>query len=133
MTYLKVNLWGKEIGRLVSLPDSWGNTLFERWVKDCRIPRNKVTPLYKLMFIGSRGMGALEYEPCAEDLAHTRTVDIKSLYDMSLRVLKDRDDVVLDAKDGLTLQSLLAVGTSAGGRQMKAVLAMNEATLDQTF
>ena len=47
---------------------------------------------------------------------------------MSLRVLKDRDDVVLDAEDGLTLQSLLAVGTSAGGRQMKAVLAINEAT-----
>ncbi|MBD5285716.1 MAG: hypothetical protein HDS29_05505 [Bacteroides sp.] len=43
-----------------SLPDSWGNTLFDKWVKDNKIPRNKVTPLYKLMFIGTRGMGALE-------------------------------------------------------------------------
>ena len=37
-----------------SLADSWGNTLFDKWVKDNKIPRNKVTPLYKLMFIGTR-------------------------------------------------------------------------------
>ncbi len=184
MKYLKVNLWGKEIGRLVwdsatrrtyfiynpdlkndipdivpllspakhrnillpiygderpiyqglppfiadSLPDSWGNTLFEKWVKDNRIPRNKVTPLYKLMFIGSRGMGALEYEPYAADLTHTHTVDIKSLYDMSLRILEERDNIILNTKDELTLQTLLAVGTSAGGRQMKAILAINNET-----
>lgn len=184
MKYLKVNLWGKEIGRLVwdsatrltrfvynpatinetpdiapllspaetrnsrlsifgderpayqglppfiadSLPDSWGNTLFDRWVKDNRVPRNKVTPLYKLMFIGSRGMGALEYEPYADELTHAHSVDIKSLYDISLRILEDRNDLVLTANDQLTLQALLAVGTSAGGRQMKAIIAINSET-----
>ena len=111
-----------------SLPDSWGNTLFDKWVKDNKIPRNKVTPLYKVMFIGTRGMGALEYEPYADDLTHTRTVDIKSLYDMSLKILEDRDNMVLHDKDELTLQALLAVGTSAGGRQMKAIVAINEET-----
>lgn len=184
MKYLKVNLWGQEIGRLVwdsttrrtffiynpeykgeipdiapllypaghrnihlpihgderpmyqglppfisdSLPDSWGNTLFDKWVKDNRIPRNKVTPLYKLMFIGTRGMGALEYEPFAADLNHTRAVDIKSLYDLSIKVLEDRDNIVLDSNEELTLQALLAVGTSAGGRQMKAIIAINSET-----
>lgn len=111
-----------------SLPDSWGNTLFDKWVKDNKIPRNKVTPLYKLMFIGSRGMGALEYEPFAADLAYTRAIDIKSLYDMSLKILEERDNIVLNANDELTLQALLAVGTSAGGRQMKAIIAINEET-----
>lgn len=184
MTYLKVNLCGQEIGRLVwesatrriyfmynpkhegeipnvapllspaehrnilfpvygderplyqglppfisdSLPDSWGNTLFEKWVKDNKIPRNKVTPLYKLMFIGTRGMGALEYEPYAPDLAHIRIVDIESLYDMSLRILEDRDNMKLSNNEELTLQALLAVGTSAGGRQMKAIVAINNET-----
>lgn len=184
MKYLKVNLWGQEIGRLVwdsatrrtyftynpelkdripdiaplispaknrnfilpiygddrpiyqglppfiadSLPDSWGNTLFDKWVKDNKIPRNKVTPLYKLMFIGTRGMGALEYEPYAADLTHTRTIDIKSLYDISLKILEDRDNIVLNANEELTLQALLAVGTSAGGRQMKAIIAIDKAT-----
>ena len=111
-----------------SLPDSWGNTLFDKWVKDNRIPRNKVTPLYKLMFIGTRGMGALEYEPYAEDLTHNRKIDIKSLYDMSLNILEDRDKTVLNSNEELTLQALLAVGTSAGGRQMKAIVAINGKT-----
>lgn len=184
MKYLKVNLWGREIGRLVwdstarrsyfiynpenggalpdiapllspsknrnihlpiygderplyqglppfiadSLPDSWGNTLFDKWVKDNKIPRNKVTPLYKLMFIGTRGMGALEYEPCASDLVHSCSVDVKSLYDVSLKIVDDRDNVRLNANDELTLQALLAVGTSAGGRQMKAIVAINNET-----
>lgn len=183
MTYLKVKLWGQEIGRLVwesatrriyfmynpklnnipdiapllsssktrnfllpiygderplyqglppfiadSLPDSWGNTLFDKWVKDNKIPRNKVTPLYKLMFIGTRGMGALEYEPYAEELTHTRKIDIKSLYDISLKILEDRDRMALNTNEELTLQALLAVGTSAGGRQMKAIIAINNQT-----
>ncbi len=111
-----------------SLPDSWGNTLFDKWVKNNKIPRNKVTPLYKLMFIGSRGMGALEYEPFAADLAYTRAIDIKLLYDMSLKILEERDNIVLNTDDELTLQALLAVGTSAGGRQMKAIIAINSKT-----
>lgn len=111
-----------------SLPDSWGNTLFDKWVKDNKIPRNKITPLYKLMFIGTRGMGALEYEPYADDLIHTRTVNLKSLYDMSLKILDDRDSMVLNEDEELTLQALIAVGTSAGGRQMKAIIAINKET-----
>ncbi|MDE6322075.1 MAG: type II toxin-antitoxin system HipA family toxin [Muribaculaceae bacterium] len=108
-----------------SLPDWWGNTLFDKWVRANKIPRNKVTPLYKLMFIGTRGMGALEYEPCAEDLTNTRKIDIKSLYDLSLKILEDRDKMILSNKEELTLQTLLAIGTSAGGRQMKAIIAIN--------
>ena len=111
-----------------SLPDSWGNTLFDRWVKDSKVPRNKVTPLYKLMFIGSRGMGALEYEPYASDLVHSRSVDIKSLYEMSLKVLEERETVALNESEEPTMQTLLAVGTSAGGRQMKGIIAINDKT-----
>jgi serine/threonine-protein kinase HipA len=111
-----------------SLPDSWGNTLFNKWVKDNKIPRNKVTPLYKLMFIGTRGMGALEYEPYAEDLNHTHKIDIKSLYEISLKILENRNNMVLNTDEELTLQALLTVGTSAGGRQMKAIIAINGET-----
>ena len=183
MKYLKVNLWGKEIGRLVwesatrriyfmynpnlsnipdiapllsssknrnnllpiygddrpiyqglppfiadSLPDSWGNTLFDKWIKDSKISRNKITPLYKLTFIGTRGMGALEYEPYVTDLNHIKRIDIKSLYDLATKILEDREGIALNDNEELTLQALLAVGTSAGGRQMKAIIAVNEGT-----
>lgn len=182
MKFLKVNLWGEEIGRLVwdegrrntyfefspinkhipdvapfmksamtsgrkliygderpiyqglppfiadSLPDSWGNMIFDRWVHDNRIPRSKITPLYKLMFIGSRGMGALEYEPAATELATSRDVDINSLYKLSCAILEDRKIVSLSPDDELTMSTLLSVGTSAGGRQMKAIIAIHKET-----
>lgn len=110
-----------------SLPDSWGNTVFERWAKDNKIPRNKISPLYKLMFIGKRGMGALEYEPAINSFDNIRNVDLKSLYDLSIQVLEDRKIINIQQSD-LTMQSLLAVGTSAGGRQMKAIIAIDKNT-----
>ena len=71
------------------------------------------------MFIGTRGMwGAFEYEPYAADLAHTRSIDIKSLYDISLKILEDRENTVLTANEEPTLQThCFAVGTFAGGRR----------------
>ena len=58
----------------------------------------------------------------------TRIIDVKSLYDISLKVLEDRESIVLNPHEELTLQALLAVGTSAGGRQMKAIIAINDKT-----
>jgi serine/threonine-protein kinase HipA len=46
-----------------SLPDKWGNSLFKAWLRDNHISTKKVTPIDHLSFIGSRAMGALEYEP----------------------------------------------------------------------
>lgn len=108
-----------------SLPDSWGNKLFDKWLKQNHISRSKVTPLFKLMFIGKRGMGALEFEPAANDLEHSRSVDLNALYKLSLNILEERESVSIDTTDEITMQSLLAVGTSAGGRQMKAIVAIH--------
>ncbi len=46
-----------------SLPDAWGNQLFELWRIQNHIPNADITPLDKLSFIGKRGMGALEFLP----------------------------------------------------------------------
>ncbi len=111
-----------------SLPDAWGNKLFDQWVKSNRIPRTSITPLYKLMFIGKRGMGALEFKPAAGELEYGRQVDLRSLYDLSVDVLLNREKAEISQPDTLTMQALLAVGTSAGGRQMKAVVAIDPAS-----
>lgn len=111
-----------------SLPDSWGDTLFDQWVRKNRLSRNILTPLYKLMFIGRRGMGALEFQPAAEDLEHRQEVDVKGLYEMSLEVLRQRESTSLDVSENLTMKTLLSVGTSAGGRQTKAIVAINQST-----
>lgn len=108
-----------------SLPDSWGNKLFEKWVKQQNLPSNRITPLYKLMFIGKRGMGAFEYLPAADELNYKGEIDIKKLYDLSLEMLKEREETFVPNIDKITMETLIAVGTSAGGRQMKAIVAIN--------
>lgn len=111
-----------------SLPDSWGNRLFDQWVRKNRISRSMITPLFKLMFIGKRGMGALEFEPAAHELEHPYSLDINKLYNLSVEIMEERESLMLDASENLTMQALLAVGTSAGGRQMKAIVAINKET-----
>jgi len=49
-----------------SLPDKWGNSLFKAWLRDNHISIKEITPIDHLSFIGSRAMGALEYEPAHE-------------------------------------------------------------------
>lgn len=111
-----------------SLPDSWGNKVFDQWVRKNRIAHNRINPLDKLLFIGQRGMGALEFEPAAKELEHPYEVGIDSLYRLSLDILEERVEVHLSDNEEITLNALMAVGSSAGGRQMKAILAINPST-----
>lgn len=111
-----------------SLPDSWGNTLFDKWTRKNKLTSKDITPIYKLMFIGKRGMGALEFEPAAKDLEHPGKIDIKALHELSLKILNERQDSEIALDDQLTMQTLVSVGTSAGGRQIKAILAINPET-----
>lgn len=46
-----------------SLPDSYGELLLERYLKSKNIDMNKLTCLDRLAYVGSSGMGALEYVP----------------------------------------------------------------------
>lgn len=46
-----------------SLPDRWGESVFRSWLNEQKISVSSVTSVDRLSYIGSRGMGALEYEP----------------------------------------------------------------------
>lgn len=111
-----------------SLPDSWGNQLFEQWRKDNRLTERNVTSLEKLAFIGKRGMGALEFVPEIERGSITDKIDIKALADLAEKIAVERENVKISPDESLTLQSLIAVGTSAGGRQPKGIIAINRET-----
>ena len=111
-----------------SLPDAWGNQLFEIWRQDNHIANAEITPLDKLSFIGKRGMGALEFVPDVKQLPRVGKVDLKSLADLAERIFNQREEVRILPEESVTMQSLLAVGTSAGGRQPKAIIAINKDT-----
>lgn len=111
-----------------SLPDAWGNLLFEQWRKENHLTERNVTSLEKLAFIGKRGMGALEFVPEIERSSITGNIDIKALADLAEKIATERENVRIQPEESLTLQSLIAVGTSAGGRQPKGIIAINKHT-----
>jgi serine/threonine-protein kinase HipA len=45
------------------LPDKFGNQLISAWLAQNGRPENSLNPVELLCFIGTRGMGALEFEP----------------------------------------------------------------------
>ena len=106
-----------------SLPDTWGNQLFELWRQQNHLAGADITPLDKLSFIGKRGMGALEFLPetCREQ--RPEKIDIKSLTDLAEQIFRERENAHIMPEESVTMQSLLAVG-----RQPKAILAINKKT-----
>ena len=53
---------------------------------------------------------------------------LKSLADLADRIYTEREQARIMPDESITMQSLLIVGTSAGGRQPKAIIAINRKT-----
>ena len=111
-----------------SLPDAWGNQLFDLWRLQNHLSTADITPLDKLSFIGKRGMGAFEFLPEYSRESKQEKIDIKALADLAERIYYERENARIKPEESITMQSLLTVGTSAGGRQPKAIIAMNRQT-----
>lgn len=111
-----------------SLPDAWGNQLFDLWRQQNHIPNAEVTPLDKLSFIGKRGMGALEFIPETGSGSRAKKIEIKSLADLAKRIFSGKENLRILPEESITMQSLLTIGTSAGGRGPKAIIAINKET-----
>jgi serine/threonine-protein kinase HipA len=112
-----------------SLPDDWGNKLFEYWRTQNHISNAEITPLDKLSFIGKRGMGALEFEPDGERTEPNKgKLDVQSLANLAQKIYRQREEIHILPEESFTMQSLIVLGTSAGGRQPKAVIAINKKT-----
>lgn len=112
-----------------SLPDKWGNSLFNAWLRDNNISTKKINPIDHLSFIGSRAMGALEYEP-ARKLGDNSafSVDVQRLYEFAKRVLNERETTVLNRENSILWQDLVKISSSPGGKRPKAIVALNKKT-----
>ena len=115
-----------------SLPDKFGNLLINQWLASQGRPANSMNPVERLCYIGTRGMGALEFRPAAGGPGGGgRTIDIASMVNLASIVLSQREELngVLDGeRDAETIRDILRVGTSAGGARAKAVLAWHPQT-----
>lgn len=109
-----------------SLPDHWGNTLFNEWAKSKGIRPNKLSPLDRLAYIGRRGMGALEFYPStSSDLELPFKVVIHELSMLAQKALNEAKSFHMTIRPDFAIESLFKVGTSAGGRRPKAVINVN--------
>lgn len=111
-----------------SLPDAWGNQVFECWRLEKGIRNQEITPLDLLSFIGKRGMGALEFLPESSGIKKSEKLNLEALTTLAQRIFAERENARILPEESLTMQSLIAVGTSAGGRQPKAIIAIHPET-----
>ncbi len=115
-----------------SLPDAFGNTLIDAWLAMQGRAPDTFNPIERLCYIGSRGMGALEFVPShRQGSGSSEPVDVDALVKLASIVLSERDKLKGSFAHELaeeSLQDLLRVGTSAGGARAKAVIAWNRNT-----
>jgi len=114
-----------------SLPDKYGNQLLNVWLAQNGRPSNSMNPVEQLCFIGSRGMGALEFDPAQlKTNKNTFAIEIKSLVDIAKKMLSAREgfEINISNDEQQAMKEILKIGTSAGGVRPKAVIAFNKKT-----
>jgi serine/threonine-protein kinase HipA len=118
-----------------SLPDKFGTILIDRWLEEQGRSADSFSPVERLCYMGSRGMGALEFRPtlrqpvdAALPLAIGELVRLANVALSSRRSLEGPLSGTNDVSDQETLSEIISVGTSAGGARAKAVVAWKEET-----
>ena len=113
------------------LPDKYGNQLMNVWLTQQGRAPNSMNPVEMLCFIGSRGMGALEFEPVMlQEQPRAFNIELDHLVEMAQFVLAQKAAFrtnVLKQKSS-AFGDILKIGTSAGGARPKAVIAYNPKT-----
>ena len=118
-----------------SLPDKFGNDVINQWLAETGRTPESFNAVERLMYVGTRGMGALEFQPAInENTNDALSLNIEELVELSSTILTLKSaqqfelntDNTASNVDGLS--KILAVGTSAGGARAKAIIAWNEST-----
>ena len=95
-----------------SLPDGWGRLLLDRVLVSRGVSLQDVSPLDRLAFIGTNGMGALVYKPKIEiNHPYKNKIDLELIAIETNRVLEGASSEVID--------KLYDLGGSSGGARPK--------------
>ncbi len=107
------------------LPDKFGNAIIDQWL--AKQNRKEMNPVERLCYVGSRGMGALEFKPSDSKIDKNGTLDVKRLVELASQILSNTEYAIQDQHelDGDSLSQIMQVGTSAGGARAKAIINWN--------
>jgi serine/threonine-protein kinase HipA len=99
------------------LPDRFGNKIVEKYLKDRG--HNALSQVQKLLYVGKRGMGALEFEPASrESPSENLPLEISQLVRESRKVLQGNIST--------ETAEIMQVGSTAGGMRAKAVVGWSK-------
>jgi serine/threonine-protein kinase HipA len=106
-----------------SLPDKFGNSLINEYLVRKGTRPEDITTLQRLLYIGRRAVGALEFEPAELDHdseAAAVPLQMAHLVEDARRALRGEFTKIA--------QNIIDVGSSAGGVRAKAVIGWNPTT-----
>jgi serine/threonine-protein kinase HipA len=110
-----------------ALPDAFGRSVLDAQLAREGVRPDQITPLDRLAYLASRGMGALEFRPArGPRTTKPSAVRISDLVQAARAAVDGTFDGDDETRAALT--QLIAVGTSAGGARAKAVIAWNRTT-----
>ena len=112
-----------------SLPDTYGRTLFDKWL--ALTGRTSGNAIESLCFMGKRCMGALEFEPAIEGAFNSQQrFELDNLVVVAREALTEKNSFQTNLEDDkkTAIAEILRLGTSAGGQRAKAIIAYNKET-----
>jgi serine/threonine-protein kinase HipA len=110
-----------------SLPDRYGDQIIHAWLQSQGRSLDSFNIVERLCYVGTRGMGALEYHPSKHhEFNEVDDIELDNLVKLSNEILHAKEHVVAKREDDL--KDIIKVGTSAGGARAKAIIAYNEQT-----
>lgn len=113
------------------LPDKWGTALMDNWLARNGRDSNSCNVLERLLYMGDRGMGALEFvtDLRPELSSPIRITELDGLVKIAAEILQQRKGVVTNlGREDDALKTIISIGTSAGGSRAKAIVAYNKET-----
>ena len=105
-----------------ALPDRFGNAIIKAYFENQGRPESAMSPVQKLLYMGKRAMGALEFRPAIRGGATARerqSLEIGDLVEQARRIIEGKTDVAV--------AEIMRIGSSAGGARPKAVILWNRA------
>ena len=102
-----------------ALPDRFGNAVIAKYFTDRGRPDDALRPVQKLLYVGKRAMGALEFRP---PIPVARAAEREPLVIADL-VREAR--IVVEGRPHVAIPEIMRLGASAGGARPKALVLWN--------
>ena len=103
-----------------ALPDAFGNAVIRRYFEARGTPVAALSPVQRLLYLGTRAMGALEFLPPLEGRRDRGTEDALEVASLVAQARR-----VIEGDTAVAVPEMMQVGATAGGARAKALILWN--------